>query len=188
MMATGIGAAGRFSDFSSNDYNLTDEGRWFFWKQGFIWMLKRPWGYGIDNYPTFFGMFNGQERAAHSTWVQYGMELGIAGITLFVMLCWWLVKKLRAHRKLAVALSGRVAGAREEAVLAGHMMAMMAAALMTGTFLSNAYYPMMYMALGPGRSRDPRLAAADGRARRRSAPVGGRAGRDAATAVAPFSG
>ncbi len=150
VMASGIGAAGRFTDFSSNDYNLTDEGRWFFWKQGFVWMLKRPWGYGIDNYPTFFGMFNGQERAAHSTWVQYGMELGVAGITLFVLLCWWLIKQLRAHRKLAVALTGRVAGAREEANLAGHMLAMLAAALVTGSFLSNAYYPMMYMALGLG--------------------------------------
>jgi O-Antigen ligase len=148
IMATGIGAAGRFTDFSSNDYNLTDEGRWFFWKQGFVWMLKRPWGYGIDNYTTYFGMLNGNERAAHSTWVQYGMELGVAGLVLFVALCWWLVKNLRAHRKWAVALTGRVTGAREEANLAGHMLAVMAAALVTGSFLSNAYYPIMYMALG----------------------------------------
>ena len=52
MMAAGIGAGGRFSDFGTNDYNIAgNEGRMFFWRQGFIWMLKRPWGYGIINFP-----------------------------------------------------------------------------------------------------------------------------------------
>lgn len=148
MMATGIGAGGRFADFSEDDYNLTNEGRWFFWKQGFIWMLKRPWGYGIMNYPTYFGMLNGPERAAHSSWVQYGMELGVAGIVTFVLLCVALVGGLRHYRKRAIALGATHPEARNEAILSGHMLALMAGVLVTGSFLSNAYYPLMYMALG----------------------------------------
>jgi hypothetical protein len=149
MMASGIGAGGRFADFGTDDYNIAgNEGRMFFWRQGLIWMLKRPWGYGITNYPTYFGMLNGPERAAHSTWVQYGMELGIAGLVLFVMLCVGLVKGLRHLRKKAAALRDRHPAAKDEEILAGHMLAVLAGVLVTGSFLSNAYYPMMYMALG----------------------------------------
>jgi hypothetical protein len=148
MMAAGIGAAARFSDFGEDDYNLSNEGRWFFWKQGFVWMLKRPWGYGIENFPTYFGIMNGPERAAHSSWVQYGMELGVTGITIFVVLCVWLVRSLRKHQRRAAALADVMPQAKDEQVLGGHMLALLAGVLVTGSFLSNAYYPLMYMALG----------------------------------------
>ncbi len=149
MMATGIGAGERFADFGSDDYNVSgSEGRLFFWKQGFIWMLKRPWGYGISNFSTYFGILNGQERAAHSTWVQYGMELGVAGLVLFVTLCVLLVKGLRRLRAHATLLRTQHPAAKDEEVLTGHMLAVLAGVLVTGTFLSNAYYPLMYMSLG----------------------------------------
>lgn len=148
MMASGIGAAGRFSDFSTDDYNLQGEGRWFFWKQGIVWMLKRPWGYGINNYPTWYGELNGPERAAHSMWVQYGMELGVLGLAAAVLLAWFLIRGLRDHRKKAYQYLNRLPFAREEAILAGHVLAMLAATLVTGSFLSNAYHPMTYMAFG----------------------------------------
>lgn len=149
MMATGFGGGGRFTDFSTADYNVSgSNGRLFFWRQGFIWMLKRPWGYGIENYHTYFGILNGEERAAHSTWVQYGVELGIAGIVLFVLLCYVLMTGLRRLRKRAAALSASNPTAKQEEALAGHMLAMLTGVLVTGTFLSNAYYPLTYMALG----------------------------------------
>jgi hypothetical protein len=149
MMATGLGAGGRFSDFSEDDYNINgSDGRWFFWRQGFIWMLKRPWGYGLENFPAYFGIMNGPERAAHSTWVQYGMELGVAGLVTFVMICWALIHGLRALRKTALEWRDRHPAAREEGSLAGHMLALMAGLLVSSTFLSNAYYPLLYMSLG----------------------------------------
>ena len=43
-----------------------------------------------------------------------------------------------------------VPGARDEEALAGHMLAMLTGLLVTGTFLSNAYYALTYMALGMG--------------------------------------
>lgn len=139
----------RFFDFSGDDYNLEGEGRWYFWRQGIVWTIKRPTGYGIANYGTYFDWLNGYSRAAHSMWVQYGVELGVAGLCTFVYLCWYLVNRNRRLRKLA--LNARTTpgdlGDRE-AVLHGHALAMLAGVLVTGSFLSNAYYPLTYMALG----------------------------------------
>jgi hypothetical protein len=144
------GQLGRFFDFGADDYNVAgNEGRFYFWRQGIVWMLKRPWGYGIDNYPVYFGWLNGPDRAAHSSWVQYGMELGVLGLALFVILTATLVRHHRRHRKDALLLQGVVGPqATSEAVLSGHLLAMLTATLVTGSFLSNAYYPLMYMALG----------------------------------------
>ncbi len=147
-MAVKSGAGDRFGDFSGDDYNLTNEGRIYFWKQGMVWMLKRPWGYGIDNFPLYFGILNGPERAAHSSWVQYGMELGVAGLAIFVTLCTTLVLGLRQMRRAAASARHTMMDAAAREVQAGHMLALLAGVLVTGTFLSNAYYPMMYMALG----------------------------------------
>jgi hypothetical protein len=144
------GQLGRFFDFGTDDYNVAaNEGRLYFWRQGVVWMIKRPWGYGLDNYPTYFGWLNGPDRAAHSSWVQYGVELGIAGLSLFVMLVVSLWKGLRIHRRLGLAqhVPHKIPGERE-ATLAGHVLATLAATLVTGSFLSNAYYPLMYMSLG----------------------------------------
>ncbi len=188
MMATGIGAAGRFTDFSSNDYNLTDEGRWFFWKQGFVWMLKRPWGYGIDNYPTYFGMLNGKERAAHSTWVQYGMELGVAGITLFVMLCWWLDQESarpsqarRGAHRAGRRGAGRGESGRSHARDDG-------GGADDGDVPLQRLLPVDVHGARTGRGGDPRFATAGGRTGRRARAAGGGAGRDAAPAPAPLPG
>lgn len=140
---------GRFTDFGANDYNLqSGEGRWHFWKQGFVWMLKRPWGYGLNGFPTYYGILNGSSRAAHSTWVQYGMELGITGLATFVALCVFLFKALYRHRRRAIGLNGVLVGAHEEEALASHLIAMLAAILVADSFLSQAYNPLLYMALG----------------------------------------
>jgi O-antigen ligase len=147
-MAISSGASGRFGDFSGDDYNLTNAGRIYFWKQGLVWMIKRPWGYGIANFPTYFDTINGSFTSAHSIWVQHGMELGIAGLGVFVALCATLWRGLLATRRAALANVGQVRGAQELAVQAGHMLAMLIGVLVCGTFLSNAYVPMMYMALG----------------------------------------
>jgi len=104
-------------------------------------MLKRPWGYGLDNYPTFFGWLNGRERAAHSAWIQYGVELGVLGLALFVGLVTTLGRSLAAYRRRMLSANPT------EARTAGLFLAMLAGMLVTGSFLSYAYYPLMYMVL-----------------------------------------
>jgi O-antigen ligase len=140
---------GRFTSFGSDDYNLAASGgRLFFWKQGTVWMIKRPWGYGIDAFPTYMDIINGEGRAAHSTWVQYGMELGVAGLVTIVMLFTFLIRMLYRHRQRAIQLQGQFPQAQQEEALAAHMIAMLAAVIVADTFLSNAYSPLLYMALG----------------------------------------
>jgi O-antigen ligase/polysaccharide polymerase Wzy-like membrane protein len=143
-------AGSRFFDIGGSDYNLTEsEGRWSFWKQGIIWMIKRPTGLGIDNYPTRFGDLFGPERAAHNSFVQYGAELGVAGLVAFVLLCHAVLSGMRRHRKNALAARseyGKVA--EDEAGLAGYVFASLVGTLVTGFFLSNAYLPLMYLPFG----------------------------------------
>lgn len=151
--AATTGMMDRFLDFGSDDYNIAgNEGRMFFWRQGMVWMIKRPWGYGISNFPTFFGWMNGPDRAAHSMWVQYGMELGVAALIAVLLLSWKLVSGLYRNRKVALQLENRMPQhrglAQSEAAISGHMLAMLVGCLVTGTFLSNAYYPLTYMAFG----------------------------------------
>lgn len=158
--AVGISAAAttgmmdRFLDFGSDDYNIAgNEGRLFFWRQGLVWMIKRPWGYGISNFPTFFGWMNGPDRAAHSMWIQYGMELGVIALVAVLYLCWLLVREHYRNRQNALVTTAASRGkerlsGQAEAALSGHMIAMLAGCLVTGTFLSNAYYPLTYMAFG----------------------------------------
>jgi len=144
------GQLGRFFDFGTDDYNIAgNEGRLYFWRQGLVWMIKRPWGYGIRNFGTYFGWLNGPDRAAHSMWVQYGMELGVAGLTAIVLACWYLVTRNKWLRQVALTYRRAPGDAADrEAVLAGHILAMLAGTLVTGSFLSNAYYPLTYMSLG----------------------------------------
>jgi O-antigen ligase len=138
----------RMSDFATNDYNYTNsEGRIAIWKRGVVWMIRRPWGYGLDNFPTYFGWLNGPSRAAHNSFLQYGVELGVLGLAAYLLICWTLVRSLLNIRQNA--LHSGPAG-QDTVVLCGHVLAMLAACWTTGFFLSHAYYPLTYMAIGIG--------------------------------------
>lgn len=138
----------RMSNLGGTDYNYTaSEGRIAIWKRGIVWMIKRPWGYGLDNFPVYFGWLNGPDRAAHNSLIQYGVELGVLGIAAYLTICWTLVKSLLLIRRNAMH-GGKAE--KEMATLCGHVLATLAACWTTGFFLSNAYYPMTYMAIGIG--------------------------------------
>ncbi len=138
----------RMSNLGGADYNYTaSEGRLAIWKRGLFWMFRRPWGYGLDNFPVYFGWLNGPDRAAHNSLIQYGVELGVLGVAAYLTICWTLVKSLLLIRRNAMHGDETE---REVATLCGHVLAMLAACWTTGFFLSNAYYPMTYMAIGIG--------------------------------------
>lgn len=138
----------RLSEFGTNDYNYTtSEGRIGIWKRGIVWMIKRPWGYGLENFPLYFGWLNGPDRAAHNSLIQYGVELGVLGLFVYLLATWTLITsllKVRSH-----ALNAGRAG-QETVALCGHVLAVIAASFTSGFFLSHAYYPLTYMAIGIG--------------------------------------
>ncbi len=138
----------RMDSLGSGDYNYTtSEGRIAIWKRGILWMIRRPWGYGLNNFPVYFSWLNGPERAAHNSLIQYGVELGVLGLAAYLFIGGTLVKSLLAMRRNAI----RARPANNETIaLTGHVLAMLAACWTTGFFLSNAYNPLTYMAIGIG--------------------------------------
>lgn len=124
---------GDFSDYSGG------EGRIAIWKRGIVWMTWRPWGYGIDNFPLWFGWLNGPDRAAHNSFVQIGMELGVTGLVAFTMVWFLIIRGLLQQRAHATRLSKRIPAAGHEAMLTTMMLASIAGCIVTGFFLAKAY-------------------------------------------------
>ena len=122
-----------FSDYSGG------EGRIAIWKRGLVWMTWRPWGYGIDNFPLYFGWLNGPDRAAHNSFIQIGMELGVTGGIAFIMVWFLLIRGLLQQRAHAIRVATRIPAAGREAMLTTMMLAAIAGTMVTGFFLAKAY-------------------------------------------------
>jgi O-antigen ligase len=131
--ATGADRLGDFSDYSGG------ESRTAIWKRGLVWMTWRPWGFGMDNFPIYFGWLNGNERAAHNSFIQIGMELGVLGGLAFAMLFLHTGRELLRQRRHALSLAGRHPEALREAALATFVVAALAGTAACGFFLSKAY-------------------------------------------------
>lgn len=139
--------ADRLTDFS--DYS-GGESRTAIWKRGIVWMTWRPWGYGLNNFPIFFGWMNGNERAAHNSFIEVGVEFGVLGLLAYVMLWYQTAKRLLAQRRHALSLRTRVPGAEREASLAALVLASMAGTVVTGFFLSKGYAGITMFVQGLG--------------------------------------
>lgn len=144
-LASAMGAD-RLSDFS--DYS-GGESRTAIWKRGLVWMSWRPWGYGLDNFPIFFGWMNGRDRAAHNSFIEVGVELGVLGLLAFVMLWLHTARDLLRQRRHALSLRA-TPGADREAALATFVLAAMAGAAGCGFFLSKAYAGITLFTQGLG--------------------------------------
>lgn len=131
--ATGADRLADFSDYSGG------ESRTAIWKRGLVWMTWRPWGYGIDNFPIYFGWLNGNDRAAHNSFIQIGMELGVLGGLAFTMLFLHTGRELLRQRRHALSLGASQPEAAREAALVTFVVASMAGTAACGFFLSKAY-------------------------------------------------
>ncbi len=132
----------RFGAFGGEqDYNMSDksEGRLAIWKRGIVWTIKRPTGYGLGNFPVYFGWLNGREKAAHSALIQTGVELGVAGLALFLLIYGTGVRDGRRYLAELKRLPKRDPRRTAESSLTGFSIAALLGIFTTGLFLSAAY-------------------------------------------------
>jgi O-antigen ligase len=135
-----------------DDYNLTDEvGRKAVWERGRQYIRENPvLGVGAGNFPvaegeyfrvTYVGLRGGKWSSAHNAYIQAYAELGLIGGTLFVaMLLYGLLRGWRLWRGVRLADGGL---AHRPELLAG-----LAAFMMSGIFLSHAYFLPLMALLG----------------------------------------
>ena len=162
--------------FSDSDYNQTEEsGRLQIWRRGVGYMLQYPvLGVGPGNFQTAEGTlspFAARQQfgvgvrwnAAHSSFVQVGAELGIAGLVFFVTL---IASALAALRHAGRGRASRPGKHRSgsDAELTQALTASLVGFVVGAFFLSLAYSEMLYtlVALAVGLQKVTRSAQAEG--------------------------
>ncbi|CAN5738208.1 hypothetical protein BH23GEM11_BH23GEM11_05330 [soil metagenome] len=153
-------------------------GRTNIWKRGMGYMFQNPLtGVGLFNFPVAEGQspeiaeqirrgIGTKYSAAHSMWVQVGAELGIPGFLAFVGMFghvgWglWGISKRRSRWRTD----------RESSLMASTLLTSLVGVAVAGSFLSNAYWSMVWAPLAMGVAL-MRLDAAHRAARRSEAAV-----------------
>lgn len=141
------------------DYNWSDrspEGRMEVWKRGLGYMADRPLlGVGMRNFDVAEGTLSRESKAreergagfkwsaAHNSFLEIGVELGILGLALFIGM---LIAALRSLWRMA-RRSTSSPGMRESA-LAFALTASLIGFIVCGFFVSAWYFSFLYMVLG----------------------------------------
>jgi hypothetical protein len=130
-----------------DDYNAdpTENGsRLLIWKQdiGMVW--KRPIGYGLGSAELVDGLAGGQYRAAHNSFVEALVELGVLGLLIYVRALYITWREL--GRVIMIA-QDPAAGEEEQraALYARALRTALAGNLAAGLFLSQAYSAGLWM-------------------------------------------
>jgi O-antigen ligase len=141
----------------TEDYNFSGQsasGRMEIWKRGVDYMVQRPTGWGIYNFSSAEGRselnrLRTAERkgwineSPHNSFVQVGVELGVAGLVVFV---WLLAATIRALGRIPRA--GPDGRPRAEAALGQALIGSFIAYGIIGFFLTQGYATMLYGLLG----------------------------------------
>jgi O-antigen ligase len=137
-----------------NEYDRTAGGRTTMWKTGLRLLAANPWGVGIGGFVTAEGMSHegkGKWSAAHNSFLQIGVELGVAGLVVFVLLLGRTMRELRqiqrVHSKPTRQRAGSLrvtSGAQNISQLATALELSLWSFVVGGFFLSHAYTGLLY--------------------------------------------
>ncbi len=179
-----------------NDYNLTSPtGRKAIWERARGYMVQHPvFGVGVMNFSVAEGQHpmiaasiargrGFKYSAAHSMWYQVGAETGFPGLALFVGVFGLSIFYLRRLIRIAKA-SPHSSQLQDTAGYASAIIGSILALMVSGTFLSNAYWAMVWgpVALALGLLKVMRFQGIDvvgGKARTRPVTTTGHAPRRA---------
>ena len=130
-----------------SDYNADPNengSRLLIWRQDLGMVLQRPIGYGLGSAERVNGLSGGQYRAAHDSFVQALVELGVLGLLFYVLVLYSMWSELGR-----IIASGQHAGAGEEqqkaALYARALRTALVGNLAAGLFLSQAYSACLWM-------------------------------------------
>jgi O-antigen ligase len=146
------------------EYDETAGGRTTVWKTGLRILVTHPWGVGIDNFETAEGLSHGglgAWNAAHNSFLQLAVDLGVVGFIVFIALIAVTVKDLRRIQKFPAQQTppkfsrptfheaSKVMQPATESLLpvASALETTMWGFVVGGFFLSQAYAPMLYCIL-----------------------------------------
>ena len=126
------------------EYDRTAGGRTWIWKTGLTIMATQPWGVGAGSFVIAEGMSHGGEgkfEAAHNTFLQVGVELGVMGLAVFLLL---FVRSLKDLSRIQAGLTswGKDAGV---VALASALEVGIWGFLVGSLFLETAYSPSTYL-------------------------------------------
>jgi O-antigen ligase len=141
----------------------TGAGRTDIWKAGLGIMASRPWGVGIGTFQVAEGLSHGgaegRWNAAHNSFIELGVELGVVGLIIFVLLLTTSLKQLRSIRnqygkhfhplgKMPIEEEQEVTPVQVNVVtLAGALETSLLGYIIGGFFLSHAYSAALYTLL-----------------------------------------
>jgi O-antigen ligase len=136
-----------------DDYNMTEEtGRITIWKRGISVMLARPQGSGIAAFQAAEGSIGGRYQAAHNTLIQVGVELGLLGLLVFLLMYKSAFGALqRIDNEMALAGDGPSRIDAELRLLRAYVVGARGALIgffITSFFLSSAYSSLLYVLFG----------------------------------------
>lgn len=135
--------------FSGDDYNLENPeeggvGRLSLWISGAQLIAKNPLtGVGVSNTSNAMGVEYHRWRAMHSAYFQVGLELGLPGLVVFLLL----LRTIWRNCSQALRLFGRDPGQPSLALLAGCTRIALVAYMVAVLFLSQAYSLMVIILL-----------------------------------------
>lgn len=143
------------------DYNWSGrstDGRMEVWRRGLRYMVADPvLGVGLRNFAVADGTLSKESKAraergagfkwsaAHNSFLEIGVELGMFGLALFVGM---LVSAFRALRRIKSARASKDRPAIRHVALASTLSASLVGFIVCGFFLSAAYFSYVYMLLG----------------------------------------
>lgn len=132
-----------------NEYDASGGGRLHLWKTGLdIFIHNIFTGVGISNYTTADGLSHvdagGKWATAHNSFIQIGVELGVVGFILFILLTFGTVLKMRRLQKAWQDKSEY----QEMMWLTYAIEVGMCGYIVCGLFLSAAYFYYLYFFIG----------------------------------------
>lgn len=134
-----------------NDYNLdpTDtNGRGEIWRRGLEAASERPLGYGPQSYMMVDVSLGGKFNVAHNSYLQVLVELGVAGLILFLRMYFLSFRGLQRARSALISHGDLTPEKAEQALFARALQFSLAGNMVAVFFLTEIYMQLLWVIFG----------------------------------------